>query len=545
MNNRKITRTMFNKLKSTFLILFGMAVLWSCESDLELTPEDNRETAASAFEDPAAYKQFLAKLYAGFAISGQDGPAGNADLSGLDEGFSQYMRLYWMVQELTTDEAVIGWNDGTVKDLHNQNWTSGNEFIRTMYSRIMYQIAQSNEFLRQTETSVVEGRGVDAATQADIQVYRAEARFLRALSYWHALDLYGNPPFVTEQDPVGAFLPEQTNSAELFTYIESELLAIESELTAAGANEYGRADKAAAWMLLAKLYQNSEKYTGSDRSSDVITYTEKVINSGFTLVDDYQKLFLADNNMNGAQSEIIFPITFDGINTQAYGGMTFIIHAAVGGSMDPDNFGINGGWAGLRTTSALINDFLENEDDDIETVADERAIFYTDGQSKEISNISNFTDGYAVAKYKNVDVNGNAGSDPTGDFPDTDFPMFRLADAYLMYAEAVVRGGGGSESTAVNYINELRERAFNDDSNNISSSDLTLNFLLEERARELYWEAHRRTDLIRFGQFSDGGIWPFKGGVPQGTTTQSFRDLMPIPASDLGVNTNLTQNPGY
>ena len=245
---------MFNKLKSTFLILFGMAVLWSCESDLELTPEDNRETAASAFEDPAAYKQFLAKLYAGFAISGQDGPAGNADLSGLDEGFSQYMRLYWMVQELTTDEAVIGWNDGTVKDLHNQNWTSGNEFIRTMYSRIMYQIAQSNEFLRQTETSVVEGRGVDAATQADIQVYRAEARFLRALSYWHALDLYGNPPFVTEQDPVGAFLPEQTNSAELFTYIESELLAIESELVAAGANEYGRADQAAAWMLLAKLY---------------------------------------------------------------------------------------------------------------------------------------------------------------------------------------------------------------------------------------------------------------------------------------------------
>jgi hypothetical protein len=545
MNNRKITRTMFNKFKSTFLILFGMAVLWSCESDLELTPEDNRETAASAFEDPAAYKQFLAKLYAGFAISGQDGPAGDADLSGLDEGFSQYMRLYWMVQELTTDEAVIGWNDGTIKDLHNQNWTSGNEFIRTMYSRIMYQIAQSNEFLRQTETSVVEGRGVDAATQADIQVYRAEARFLRALSYWHALDLYGNPPFVTEQDPVGAFLPEQTNSAELFTYIENELLAIESELAAAGTNEYGRADQAAAWMLLAKLYQNSEKYTGSDRSSDVITYTEKVINSGFTLVDDYQKLFLADNNMNGAQSEIIFPITFDGINTQAYGGMTFIIHAAVGGSMDPDNFGINGGWAGLRTTSALINDFLENEDDDIETVADERAIFYTDGQSKEISNISNFTDGYAVAKYKNVDVNGNAGSDPTGDFPDTDFPMFRLADAYLMYAEAVVRGGGGSESTAVDYINELRERAFNNDSNNISTSDLTLNFLLEERARELYWEAHRRTDLIRFGQFSDGGVWPFKGGVPQGTTTESFRDLMPIPASDLGVNTNLTQNPGY
>ncbi|MDR5590682.1 RagB/SusD family nutrient uptake outer membrane protein [Christiangramia sp. SM2212] len=536
---------MFNKIKSTFLVLFGLAVLWSCESELDLVPEDNRETAASAFEDPAAYKQFLAKLYAGFAISGQDGPAGDADLSGLDEGFSQYMRLYFKLQELTTDEAVIGWNDGTIKDLHNQNWTSGNEFIRTMYSRVMYQIAQSNEYLRQTETSVLDGRGVDSGLRAEIDTYRAEARFLRALSYWHALDLYGNPPFVTEEDPVGAFLPEQITSAELFNYIEGELLAIESELVAAGANEYGRADQGALWMLLSKLYLNAEKYTGTPRYADVITYTNKVIAADYSLVDDYQKLFLADNNSNGAQNEIIFPITFDGINTQAYGGMTFIIHAAVGGSMDPDNFGINGGWAGLRTTSALVNKFLDSEDDAIEEVADQRALFYTDGQSKEINDISNFTNGYAVAKYKNVDVNGNAGSDPTGDFPDTDFPMFRLADAYLMYAEAVVRGAGGSQANAVDYINELRERAFGNADNNISTADLSLNFILNERARELYWEAHRRTDLIRFGQFSDGGVWPFKGGVPQGTTTEAFRDLFPIPASDLGVNTNLTQNPGY
>lgn len=536
---------MYNKLKSTFLVLFGLAVLWSCESDLDLVPEDNRETAASAFKDPAAYEQFLAKLYAGFAISGQDGPAGDPDLTGLDEGFSQYMRLYWKLQELTTDEAVIGWNDGTIKDLHNQNWTSGNEFIRTMYSRVMYQIAQSNEYLRQTETSVLDARGVDGDLRTKIQTYRAEARFLRALSYWHALDLFGNPPFVTEEDPVGAFLPEQIQSAELFTYIESELLAIESELKAPGANEYGRADQGALWMLLSKLYLNAEKYTGTGRYNEVVTYTNKVINSDYSLVDDYQKLFLADNNTNGAQNEIIFPITFDGLNTQAYGGMTFIIHAAVGGDMDPDDFGINGGWAGLRTTSALVNKFLDNNDDAIEEVEDERALFFTEGQTKEITDISSFTSGYAVTKYKNVDVNGNPGSDPTGDFPDTDFPMFRLADAYLMYAEAVVRGGGGSQTDAVGYINELRERAFGNSSNNISTANLTLDFLINERARELYWEAHRRTDLIRFGQFSDGGIWPFKGGVPQGSTTESFRDLMPIPASDLGVNTNLTQNPGY
>ncbi len=536
---------MYNRLKTIFLVLIGATIMWSCEDELDLEPEDNRETAASAFEDPAAYKQFLAKLYAGFAVSGQDGPAGNPDLTGLDEGFSQYMRLYWMMQELTTDEAVIGWNDGTIKDLHAQNWTSGNEFIRTMYSRIMYQIAQSNEFLRQTTEEKLEERGVESSLRTQIATFRAEARFLRALSYWHALDLFGNPPFVTEEDTPGAFLPEQIQSAELFDYIEGELLDIEDDLVAARSHEYGRADQAALWMLLSKLYLNSEKYTGTARYSDVITYTDKVINAGYTLVDDYQKLFLADNNSNGAQNEIIFPITYDGLNTQSYGGMTFIIHAAVGGDMDPDDFGINGGWAGLRTTSALVNTFLDNEDDPIEEVADERAMFFTEGQSKEIEDISSFTDGYAITKYKNVDVNGNPGSDPTGDFPDTDFPMFRLADAYLMYAEAHLKGGGGTAAKAADYINELRERAYGNPSNNISTSDLSDNLILDERARELYWEAHRRTDLIRFDRFSNNGIWPWKGGVPQGATTGAFRDLMPIPASDLGVNTNLEQNEGY
>ena len=150
-----------------------------------------------------------------------------------------------------------------------------------------------------------------------------------------------------------------------------------------------------------------------------------------------------------------------------------------------------------------------------------------------------------VAKYRNVDVNGNPGSDSSGDHTDIDFPMFRLADAYLMYAEAVVRGGGGSMSTAVEYVNEIRQRAYGNGAGNISESDLTLEFIIDERSRELFFEGHRRTDLIRFGQFSDSGIWQWKGNVQQGTTTESFRDLMPIPATDLGINTNLTQNPGY
>ena len=540
MNNIK-HNVMLRTLKNSFLAFTIVLFAQSCESNLDLQPEDNRLTADAAFDEPGAYKSFLAKLYAGISVSGQEGPAGNPDLTGLDEGFSNYLRLYWSMQELTTDEAIVGWNDGTIKDLHAQTWTSGNEFIRTMYSRIFYQVALTNEFLRQTADAKLDARGVDASLRSEIQNYRAEARFMRALTYWHAMDLFGNVPFVTEEDPIGAFLPQQIKRADLFSYVESELLAIENEIVAARQNEYGRADQAAVWMLLSKIYLNAEVYTGTPRYTEVITYTTKVIGAGYSIpTNPYFHLFLADNDSNGSQSEVIFPITFDGLHTQSFGGMTFLIHAAVGGSMKPADYGINGGWGGLRTTSALVEQFPGEANS-----PDGRALFYTNGQTKEINNTSTFTQGFAVEKFRNVKVNGEPGSDPTGDIPDTDFPMFRLADAYLMYAEAFVRGGGGSAADAVTYINQLRTRAYGNNTGHINQADLTLKFILSERSRELFWEAHRRTDLIRFGQFSDQGIWPWKRNVPQGATTEAFRDLMPLPATDLGINTNLEQNQGY
>ncbi len=532
---------MLRTIKSIFLVFAVALFVQSCADRLDLQPEDERLTGDAAFEDPNAYKEFLAKLYAGISLSGQEGPAGAPDLAGLDEGFSNYLRLYWKMQELTTDEALIAWNDGTIQDLHGQVWTSGNEFIRTMYSRLFYQVALCNEFLRQKTSSKLDGRGVSSELRAEIETFRAEARFMRALTYWHAMDLFGNTPFITEDDPIGAFLPPQIQRADLFDYVESELLAILDDMAAPRSNEYGRADRAAAWMLLAKIYLNAEVYTGTPRYADVITYTNNIIGAGYMIPDiPYFHSFLADNDSNGAEEEVIFTIPFDGQRTQAFGGMTFLTHAPVGGSMDPADFGINGGWFGIRTTPTFVEQFPGEENS-----ADGRELLYTDGQNKNIMSVATFTDGYAVAKYRNVDVNGNPGSDTTGDHTDIDFPMFRLADVYLMYAEAFLRGGGGSASTAVGYINQLRERAYGDTSGNISEGDLTLDFIIDERSRELYWEAHRRTDLIRFDQFSDNGVWQWKGGVQSGTTTESFRDLMPLPATDLGINTNLEQNPGY
>lgn len=286
-----------------------------------------------------------------------------------------------------------------------------------------------------------------------------------------------------------------------------------------------------------------------------------VINSSYSINTNdangngsaYDELFLADNGSNGAQNEFIFALNFDGNSSRTYGGSTFLVHAAIGGSMDASNFGVNGGWSGLRTTSGLVSKF----DDAITTTdeegypiawADSRAMFHTDGQNYEINTIANtFTDGYAVTKFSNLDSFGNQGNDGAGDFVDTDLPIIRLAEMYLNYAEATLRGGsGGNTNTAVDLINELRERAYGDASGNITAGDLTLGFVLNERSRELYWEGQRRTDLVRYNYFTTSQyVWPFKAGSANGAATSNNRNIFPIPSTILSVNTNLTQNPGY
>lgn len=526
-------------MKKTLYIISIISVLsilaTSCFKDLDTVPIDSDElTAASVYDNPDSYKQVLAKLYAGLAVSGQTGPSGNPDISGIDEGFGQYLRGYWYMQELTTDEAVIGWNDQTIKDLHYQTWGASDVFITAFYYRTMYQVTLCNEFIRETTDSKLDERGISGDLRTDIGYFRAEARFLRALSYWHAMDCFGNPPFVTEENTVGAFFPEQIQRADLFNYVESELLAIQDLLVDPRQNEYGRADKAAVWTLLAKLYLNAEVYTGQPKYTECLTFCNKIIAAGYTLEADYQDLFLADNDHLG---EVIFAVNFDGINTKTWGGTTFIVHAAVGGTMDPVAFGIDGGWGGTRTTSAFVDIFGENN------TSDHRAMFHKDGQNKEITDIGSFNDGYAITKFKNVTRDGAPGSHPV--HTDTDFPMFRLADVYLMYAEAVLRGGtGGDEATAIGYFNDIRFRAYGNSNGSVSAIDLDK--VLNERAKELYWECHRRTDLIRYGLFTGSDyLWPWKGFVMEGTGTDSKYNLFPIPSADLTANLNLQQNPGY
>lgn len=521
--------------------LFAAAMAFSlmgCFSDLD--PEDqggNLLDASNVYQNVEDYRQGLAKVYAAFAVSGQQGPAGLGDISGIDEGFGQYLRAYWNAQELTTDEAVIAWNDQTIKDYHWHSWTSSDVFNQALYYRVIYTVTLANEYIREASKS----------SDATVQRFKEEARFVRALAYWHAMDLFGNVPFVTEENEVGSTLPDQINRADLFDYVEGELLDIEAgNLLGEPRFEYGRADKGALWMLLAKIYLNAEVYANENRYTDCITYANKVIASSYQLASGnnafttaYGKNFLADNHTS---PEIIFAIRFDGTSTQTYGGTTYIINAQLGGAMDNEgDFGSRSAWSGLRTTGSFA---------DLFAATDTRDMLFKQGQSKEINDISIFTDGYAVGKFRNLTSTGalapNVAYDANGNtFMDVDFPLFRLADAYLMYAEAVVRGGqGGSTAQALDYVNQLRTRAFNGTSGNVTQ--LSLQFILDERGRELYWEGHRRTDLIRFGQFSGATyLWPWKGNVRNGRATEAFRDLFPIPAADLAANPNLVQNTGY
>jgi len=265
--------------------------------------------------------------------------------------------MFWYHQELTTDEALIGWNDQTIWDFHDMDWSATDGFIYAFYSRLFFQVSMCNQFLRETTDGKLDERGVSGSLRDEIQGFRAEARFLRALSYWHALDHFRNIPFVTEADNVGAFFPRQAKAQEVFSYVESELLDIENKIATARSNEYARADQGAVWTLLAKLYLNAEVYVGENKYSQALTYCEKVLNAGYTLEPDYSHLFLADNHRS---NEIIFPIAFDGIRTRTWGGMTFIIRAGIGGTISAAKSGVAGGWGGTRTTKQLVEKFPTN-----------------------------------------------------------------------------------------------------------------------------------------------------------------------------------------
>lgn len=533
---------------SIFGVILALS-LSACMKDLDQEPIDpDSFTEKDVFKNATEAKGALAKIYASLSLTGQKGPSGDGDIAGADEGSTGYTRMQFYLQVASTDEAIIRWSDAGVPDFHNMSWTPANTFNNAYYNRLGQQIAFANSFIDNAQA---------LASDPEVAYYIAEARFIRAYAYYNVIDAFGKAPLVTSSK--ADLKPAQNTRAELFNFVESELKDLEGKLKAARANEYGRVDVVAAQALLARLYLNAKVYIGQDKYTDCITYAKKVIASSYSLNTTdannngtaYDELFLADNNSNGAQNEFIFLASFDGLNTKTYGGTAFIIHGATGGNMNASSLGINDGWSGLTAPKEFVNKFevsARNGNNEPTAWKDKRAMFYTDGQTYENTDLKDFTkSGYAITKFKNITSTGAAGKDPEKKFPDTDLPLIRLAEVYLTYAEAVLRGGtGGDRATALGYINQLRSRAYGNASGNIADSDLTLDFILDERARELYWEGLRRTDLIRYGKFTGGAyLWSFKGGAASGVAVPDYRNLYPIPQDARTANENLTQNTGY
>ncbi|MDR0619007.1 MAG: RagB/SusD family nutrient uptake outer membrane protein [Bacteroidales bacterium] len=561
-----------NIMMVSFLALFVFA---ACIKDLDKFPA-NDKTKKDVYADAEGYKMALAKVYGCMTLSGNQGPAGSPDASGLDEGGNgDFLRCFFNHQEMPTDEVHCIWSDPGVPELNNLSFVSTCAFTTGLYNKSLLQISYANDFLLNCTESELATHDLTSAEQTEIGYYAAEARFLRAFQYWILMDVFGNPPFFTEADELGG-LPRQISRSDLFDYVESELLDLVNNnlLKAPKANEYGRVDMAGAYALLARLYLNANVYKSpvgspgdnTEYYTKALTYANMVLNSGYSLktstagseIGVYESLFLNDNNKNNP--EVIFSLNYDGLHSKSYGGITFLINCASNGDYQKDSnyrdklwhYGIftNANWAGYRARGEFSDKF---------TADDKRYLFI--GKNKSLGDYPlDYTYGMATYKYRNIsstltraqrdtvlkhrenEVLDVFGNDPNGEFADNDYPLFRLAEIYLIYAEAVKRGGsGGNEGTALGYLNELRSRA---GLSNIGSYDL--NYILDERARELYWECQRRTDLVRYNRFTTNDyIWEWKGGVKSGQSVDAYFNIYPIPLTDLQANTNLKQNTGY
>lgn len=505
------------------MIGFTMFSIVSCTDDLNTEPKVQLTLEELLAQDPDAVTGIVSRLYASFALSGPNGP-GSSDISD-DPGESPFLRGIINLQEFTADGMKNRWGDDGLDQLTTtSDWDGNNKFFRYLYNRAYYTIPQCNNLLQVLNNVTVDNS----------DVIKGETRFLRSLAYFYLIDAFGKGVLATENN-LGQTTPlPEASRQELFDYVESELLAIEPIMPET--NDYGRANKFAVDMLLAKLYINAQVYTGTARWDDAAIYVNKIINEGgYSLDPNFVQLFSADNSNS---NEIIFPLIADAVNSQSFGNTTYIVN----GSLSPDTipitqFGATEGWQGHRATEAWYGLY-----GNLNTSPDIRAsLFWTEGHNYDMVDYREWTDGYPAIKFRNTNFNGT--STPT-QFSSTDFPLYRLADVYLMYAELALRGAAGTTvSDALTYVNNVRNRS---NAGSITQGDLSLDFILDERARELNLEGHRRTDLIRFGKFTGGSyLWPWKGNAENGVSIPAHYNLFPIPEQALQANLNLQQNPGY
>ena len=486
---------------------------------------------------------FLDRCYAclGFSNPQRSGNYGG-DIPNLDAGSISLPRLLVNLNDITTDELLCCWGDPGTPDLNFNNWNAATPQILGAYARLQKGVEYCNQYLDYTD--------------GDAQ-QRAEVRFLRAYYNYHLLDLFGNVPLYRSAADVN---PDMVTRQELFAYIEQELKACVDEMpqphvrNASDADNYGRVDQVAAWMLLARLYLNAEAYTGMARWADAAEYARKVVDSPYSLYTTskngwsaYQQLFMGDNGENGAACEAIMAIPYDGLTATDYGQM-FMIAAPLNSDVwatDGGDFGTTQYWGGIFARPNLVAKFFPNGNAPTETTAsiikaagDDRALLWGQNRQADAANPSDYYSGFAPVKYSNRYTDG--GMPHASDFADTDlFPM-RYAEALLTLGEAQLRMGNAAD--AATYINMVRTRA-----HAVNKADFTLSDVIDEWTREFYMEGRHRTDLVRFGLYGGDNDyqWRWKGGTYRGTSFLEYKNIFPLPQTALDSNPNAIQNPGY
>ena len=440
----------------------------------------------------------------------------------IDQSYDLTRNLIYM-NDLTSDEAFCVWGDPGIYDLCAGLPQTSNQFVQVSWEQLFTCINICNQFL-------------DAVTGDDetTQKQRAEARLLRALYYSYAIDLWGDVPLHTSFAEAPDLQERRTPRSDVFNFLISELTDIVSVLPAASETTYGYPTRGAAQLLLARLYLNSEVYTGRPRWAEAKELATAVINGGYSLCSDYSKLFMGDNDSNGAQQEIVLPILINGATTPTWGNTTFLIASTHDNTM-PD-YGLSQYWAGVVLRSSILRVFGIDDVPSFNTAADaqraaedERCLIQCNGQA-ELGFI--FSTGIHCLKYSNLYSNGSTPSDAV--HADTDFPLMRLAEAYIIAAEADARMNGGVCSAyGLQLLNMLRARA---KAATLNSADLSV--ISDEWAREFYLEGQRRTQLIRFGYYgSTNYYWDGKG--------YQIMNLMPVPQSIISQFPNYGQNPGF
>lgn len=574
----------------------AMAGMTSCVGDLDQMPNDPSTIMEPSFKDNPreAIGRVIAKCYQGLAVSGQTGPDGDCDIKGIDGGTSQYTRGLFMLNEFTTDECMWVYDDaGGVKELVTGTWSAGNGVNYGIYSRFYVHIGVCNNFIRvardlRKNGVEVGGTGDKAISQEEVDQFVREAKALRALSYYNVIDLWGRGVVAWDDIAVGVRPKQAESRTALYEKVVKDLeetLAAWPESLNGSEVVYGRIGKDAVEALLCRYYLNSEAWTGTPRYAECWTHAQNIINrhkgSGFVyngegtgLAKSYLSLFCGTNKyfMPGGdladQNEILWGVPYDETMTQPYGGTTFLCNAAVkdAGTAALDEgfcnltwYGLGNGWGCMHARQQFAEkfNFTDGASDDNRTY-----LWVTEKAGAKIGNetFEDFFDGYLPIKFTNLACNtdgtmplwkdpdnglNRAGVQPivcTKYYPNTCLPLIRLADVYLMAAECTLHGAGDA-SLGLKYVNIIRARA---GVSEYVSTDMTATNLLDERARELYWECTRRTDLVRFNRFIDGYNWNWKGGTYNGGMLDQHRNVFPLPSNVMAIyGSEMIQNTGY